>query len=198
MASSQQCIYKSVSLVKGESFKLPAGAVLVGATNTGSITTTCDTSNLETLTCYSFKFAGACDTGSSSSAWEPALSHFVGIKVGDVYYPFTTPVLITNYSQHEETFNSVMNVFSNFAFDYNVDCGSGNQVWDLYETFATFPSVANNMFLVAKTVTTTGTLGNGIATTYVKVVPTATFTTSLEYAGSQEPPACSLTPVLIP
>jgi hypothetical protein len=198
MASSQQCVYKSVDLVKGESFKLPSGAVLVGATNTASITTTCDTSNLETLTCYSYKFAGACDTGDSSTAWEPALSYFVGIKVADIYYPFAVPVLITNYSQHEETFNSVMNVFSNFSFDYNIDCGAGKQGWDLYETFATFPSVANNMYLVAKTITNTSTLGNGIVTTYVKVVPTVTFTTSLEYAGSQTPPACSLGTVLLP
>ena len=63
------CIYRAVTLQAGESFVLPPGAELLGVSDIGNITSTCNTDNLEEALCYTMEF-GVSENESSSPVLE--------------------------------------------------------------------------------------------------------------------------------
>lgn len=75
------CIYKTVDLVAGEKFVLPAGAEVISVSDSSLIESTCDTTNLTTAEtkCYSISWAITYDT-------EGLINYFP--------LPFNPPVII--------------------------------------------------------------------------------------------------------
>lgn len=96
-------IYKSVLLQPGEQFTLPPGAELISATDTDSITSTCDISDLQGLNCYTFVFGNAGTDGDQSQLFEsetPDKSNvkIIGISVDGIDYLFNS----AQYSQDDD------------------------------------------------------------------------------------------------
>lgn len=84
------CITKAVSLAPGESFVLPPGATLIGASDSGAFTSTCDVPDLETLQCYVALIGASVIDGSVQQYFEATNSHALGIIYNGTYYPFST------------------------------------------------------------------------------------------------------------
>jgi hypothetical protein len=86
MASSltDNCIYKSVILAPGEEFNLPPGALLISASDTTAITSTCPIPALEQPACYFFAL-GTLDGDGDGRAeyWEDSQSKIYGFKYGN-------------------------------------------------------------------------------------------------------------------
>lgn len=171
------CTYNSVTLAEGDSFVLPPGATLIAATVPGNLTSENDCAadeiaNLETFICYSFRISGACDDNSQSENWEPALSTVLGISVSGVFYPFGTTFSAANSftTTWSDAFNSIpalSNLFSNFTNNFAINCeqglGGSKRGWTNAFTFATIPSIGDNLEIVFQTTTTSQLGGN---TTY--------------------------------
>lgn len=93
MSTGQNCVYKSVNLIAGETFTIPAGAELVSVSSLGSISTTCSTANLEELACYSFKIAGG--MSGSSVPWETDETFLTGVVINGVSNVYVIPFITT-------------------------------------------------------------------------------------------------------
>ena len=99
MATTQNCIYKSVTLAAGEQFTLPPGAEIISATDINSFTSTCPKpTTLDTFVCGSLQWGIQPISGGGGTApfsvggINPPDTHCIGVKIGDVkYYSTKSP-----------------------------------------------------------------------------------------------------------
>jgi hypothetical protein len=154
---SQSCIYTSVTLQTSEQYVLPAGAVIVSATDPTKITSVnncADLSQLETAGCYGF-FISESDSNGDAAYDEVKVQ---GITVGDVYYPFTTevnipktngaiPISFINNFTNQLNLLSIGPLFSNFTGWVDGYPNSGDATYTTMVCFKTIPSIATGALI---------------------------------------------------
>jgi hypothetical protein len=149
-------LIKSVSLLNGESFVLPPGAVLKGSSN-NSFTSTCDLPTLETLSCYVAIVGGGGDSGDGVHAiFEAGNSHLTGVRFNKVETAFTTGYDANNDGQFDlisvsAEVKAKVNGIVATAYGYRGDLdggGSGERGSLNYILIQTIPSIADNLELL--------------------------------------------------
>lgn len=91
MSLLQNLINKSVVLQPGEQYILPPGAVIVGASEPSSISSSCPLGELEDLECYAFIFGNAEEDGNNEQLFEDEFFPAVGFSSNGVYRDFPSP-----------------------------------------------------------------------------------------------------------
>ena len=146
MATTDNCIYKTITMQAGEQMVLPPGAVLVGASNLDALTSEndcLDKTNAETLACYAVVIAE-----SSSPRTTPVYDDVViyGIRIDNVDYPFSGDfscysTLSTIQTRVSSTpFNGVISV-TGLARNIDGDRGAVS-----YIVLKTYPSIASDFY----------------------------------------------------
>jgi len=164
-APSLPCTYKSVTLVPGEQFNLPPGAVIIGASNVSAITSTCplpDPSEFENLGCYGFiTVTWDGNSGADTEVWEDTQTRFTGVVFNGQYYSFSSP---RGYNDSGGVIAELQNLpfggaLSNFCTSTSDDTSRDSN--KTYYIFNTYPSIANNLELWGTT--TSPNDGSGLA-----------------------------------
>ena len=130
MATTQNCIYKSVTLAAGEQFTLPPGAEIISATDINSFTSTCPKpTTLDTFVCGSLQWGIQPISGGGGTApfsvggINPPDTHCIGVKIGDVKYLFPSPISGDDITRIPNTINSltslsgIFDVYSTDVYD---------------------------------------------------------------------------------
>lgn len=154
--STQNCTYRSVVLKEGETFILPTGATVIGATNPDGFTSINDcvnTDNLETLQCYIAKVV-LFDNGNNAGEFfeaNPAYQNMIGFTFNDTFYSVSPTTPASSIYQPSATENIMKKMQDQIPaiVDYNGiyhDDGS-NYNWMYIYQILTFPSIAENLFI---------------------------------------------------
>lgn len=156
LSTPNPCIVKAATLVEGEVFVLPPGAVLISASDPNLITSTCDIPPLETLSCYIIPLVATdADVTDSQSAWMyEAPTKIISLNVNGISYPldigmttdgaFNVEEVVTFVAGTSELQGMLLDLTSNKA-DTNTRGGIATLC------FKTIPSVATNMYLEVQT-----------------------------------------------
>lgn len=157
MASSTNCIYKTVTLQAGEQFNLPPGAVIIGSSDSSAFTSTCPIPDGEEAICYVAATPSSNDCGSNSSYWEPtigtnATTNLWGYEFNGVMVPFASQkptvnpghLITTDVGAAYAEMALVMPILGT-AFGYGCDAGYGCLN---YFVIKTFPSIAKTLKMV--------------------------------------------------
>jgi len=165
MAGATTTITKAVTLLPGESFTLPPGATLIGASNPANITSTCPLPTLETLACFVAMMGGTDSDSAEDTYWEPdSRARLVGFDLSGVRTLFPSPVGGVNGCYDGPGMITQLQT----ALPAIIFADSGAKVEDSplgdvgsclsYILIQTIPSVANNLRLVF---TSTGPISGG-------------------------------------
>lgn len=209
------CIIKSVTLAEGETFVLPPGAELIGATDPGAITSVNDcapTDNLQTLACYTCIIGIGAEDGNASQLWEAeptsgsgggdvrlvGIANKTSLGTIDTLYNFTTTYDWLDYTGLRANGVGGSTAQTSLATDVMTLIGdlgvlscsvsqalNSSHYYNVYVTIVTFPSVAENLSLKVTTSATT----SGLIIGFFKFFPT----TEAYVQGHPSPPQCSLT-----
>lgn len=187
-------IYKSVLLQPGEQFTLPPGAELISASDTDSISSTCDISNLQGLNCYTFVFGNAGSDGNDSQLFESETAgesnvKAIGISVNGTDYLFSSPQLSRDDDGRYLDPDLINAINSTAAGQVLLNAIYG--YWQMgengtinYITFQGAPSVAQGLSLILSAYVIAGsgpsarTEANTSVKFYIKPVPTDTLLSS--------------------
>ena len=174
MAIATPCIYKSITLQPGESFTLPPGAILLGATDSTALTSNngcLNLDNLETPQCYYFRFSGADeDDPGRTENWDQSNFYVDGFYVGDTYYPSSLGGGIPSTPFWTLILNALPGVFTNInsAYDYDPVFLGASRGWSATLTFDTIPSIGDNLrFSISTIAIAQGVVPSGSPTTYL-------------------------------
>lgn len=209
------CIIKSVTLAEGETFVLPPGAELIGATDPGAITSVNDcapTDNLQTLACYTCIIGVGAEDGNASQLWEAEptggsgggslrltdIANRTSLGLADTFYAFTSTFDWLDYSGFRANGGvgapaldaleaEVMTLIGDLGV---ISCNvtqaiNSTNYQNLYVTIVTFPSVAENLSMRVRTSATI----SGEIVGFFKFFPT----TGTYVQEHPTPPQCSLT-----
>lgn len=141
------CITSTITLQPGQTFVLPPGATIIGATDSTGLTSVndcVDLTNLENFTCYGVTYGNAFKGGSESPVYLTVTIN--GIRLNDVDYPFISPI---NASTGTTDIIVALNetpygtLFTNTASTSSsaVDRGIVRHL-----SFKTLPSIANDLY----------------------------------------------------
>jgi hypothetical protein len=196
--ASLSCTTKSVKLLSGESFILPPGAKLIGATNPSLLTAKDDcisTENLEELQCYVCPIPIAAEEGDKTQYWEAVnqTPKLVGYTLNDTYTAFSTGPFPANDpgtfgGSQTAILAEMLNIPGIISADWflNADWDRGSLNYFLINTV---PSVANNLELVVSVSIPATFSGTTTAKGYFKFIPYSTMVSE----GSTNLPTCTLT-----
>lgn len=153
-------IIKSITLLAGEQFILPPGAVLISTTNTTLVTNSCGTlENLEDLNCYAFVFGNAGQDGGDHQLFESTPGSSVpaiGIRLNDVFYPFATSVIPSiDTGVYSSSLGNSINQTSAGQLIFEAvqvcDVSTANLGTMCFIVFKTTPTIAKTLQLAFKT-----------------------------------------------
>ena len=139
------CIYKSITLTEGETFVLPPGAELVGASDTGAITSTNDcapTDNLEALLCYQMIFSLNSNVTPSVNLENTDATTSVSIDLLGVEYLVAQS---SNPSNAQFTAALTSAGLTGIITNTSLSIGTTGSRWNFVYYFKTIPSVASNV-----------------------------------------------------
>src|SRR6188768_2568101 len=69
---AETCVYKAITMVAGETFVLPPGAVLIGTTDSGAVTSSCPAPIPDTdLKCYVIQYVTNIDEDTTTKQVSP-------------------------------------------------------------------------------------------------------------------------------
>lgn len=149
--------YTVVTLAEGESYVLPPGAVLVGASDPSLLTSLndcLDLTGVETPECYGFYFH------ESVANPNPGFGDTVleGIQINNVRYPFSSSIVVTNaaYFCDDCVPTALVNAFSNAVLSTSIgnvftDITGYSDDWN-QPVFPSNPDRANIFVLCWKTI----------------------------------------------
>ena len=157
MPSIDNCIYKSATLAAGEQFNLPPGAILVSATDTNAITSTCPIPALEEPACYAIQVQESISDG-GDAAYDNV--YITGAVFNGVSYTFSTPVSFVNCSactptssinQLQDALNEIGigDIFIDWSGYADNIPNSGDAAMITLICFKTIPSIARSLVLNA-------------------------------------------------
>ena len=155
------CIYRSIALAAGESFVLPPGAELIGATDSTQLSSENDCANLdnvETPECYCFQIVCTEEGGGTTPVFKEDNVSITGLYVAstNTSYPFTiaNPTTIQSiYYTGEAALQSTQTIgglITNTCKAYDSD-SSGDRGQVVTLCFKTLPSIGDYLFLKAQT-----------------------------------------------
>lgn len=153
--------YTSITLSAGESFVLPPGATVIGASDPGALTSVndcLDLSNLETPECFGFTFL---ETNETNNDVGFDVVYLQGLSIDAVGYPFSSALavdsgsfcngcvpsaLVNNFRNRVQAL-SIGVLFSNFN-GYSDDWGGSNDKANVYTLcWKTIPSFGTNAYV---------------------------------------------------
>lgn len=187
--------YTTVTLAEGESYVLPPGAVLVGATDPSLLTSLndcLDLDNLEEFECYVCPIPIGAEDGDDSQYWEPTIgtnseTNITGYTLSGISYNFSTSyesASIGNFINTTNLLNELKAVlpitFATYASVSDVNRGTLN-----YFVIKTIPSIAKSLYLTIKVKAPVSWEND--ANAYFKFVPIA------DLAGYTNVPSCPTT-----
>lgn len=152
------CIYKSVTLQAGETFVIPPGGELIAASNTGSITSSCDEEfNLEETQCYTIQIQESISDGGDAAYNDVYITE---ASLNGSTTIFSTPINFDNCSgctptsaitQLQNALNEmgILGAFSNWSGYADEIPNSGDAAMVIMICFKTFPSIAQNLIFKA-------------------------------------------------
>ena len=154
------CVITSVTLQANESYTLPPGATILGASNPSAITSIndcADLTNLETLECYCFQVVCTEEAGGTTPVFKPDNIAITGLYLAsnNTSYNFTVanPSTISQINisgaaaiQSTESIGKLISSTCTAYDDGDLDRG---QVVTI--CFKTIPSVGDYLFLNAQT-----------------------------------------------
>ena len=148
--TGSNCIVKSQTLVAGESFILPPGATLIGASNPSNFTSTCPIPALETPECYVFQIVSTSEVSGTTVVFKQSNVYVDALYDADAKVEYPMP-LISGMDNIENLLSAaidqtpISSMLTNrcVAGDFG-DNGRGRVV---ALTFATVPSLGDNLFL---------------------------------------------------
>lgn len=168
------CTYQSISLQPGESFVLPPGAILIGATDSGQLSSAndcLDTANLEQRACYFIEISQTDnDAPDDTSNYEEV--YLKGIRLNNTFIPFASPIsFITEFNTigilgpdssllKAQLINLVGNVFGSWNILRKGTTSYGFTIWYVFQTI---PSIVQDLAVVASTGVDAGGSGAGYA-----------------------------------
>jgi hypothetical protein len=154
------CVITTVTLQANESYTLPPGATIIGASNPSAITSLndcADLTNLETLTGYYLQWEMAADYGPSSDAWENATLDYV--RIDSTIYPVNQNAYWT--TQGWTVLYDVLKTIPTLASAVVVSDSCSGHVCFFRFNIQTLPSIAKNMYfhftITDRTANPTGT-----------------------------------------
>lgn len=147
------CSYRSITLQPGESYVLPAGAQIISATDSNTITSVnscANLDNLEDLVCIEINWATQPDNGGGTSPWSVVNqdTECIGIGVNGVDYDFSSPtsgddyVLIKTRINEIISISGIANCYSSF---FVASPTSERDVWGI--KIQTISSLADSIYL---------------------------------------------------
>jgi len=190
---STPCIYRSIALAAGESFVLPPGAELIGATDSTQLSAENDCANfdnLESISCFGTTWGDSNPgSGGQSPVYEDVFLY--GITVNGVNYPFSSSVLDTGSTSteilaalNETPFGAS---FSDCDTSLSTDSNRGNV---LYVSFKTIPSIVEDFFFYGLgTGQVSGTTSSAVPVTF-RVIP---YDELIAQGGETAYPICATT-----
>lgn len=184
------CITKSITLSAGESFVLPPGATLLGATDVGNLTSECaDLDNLESATCYTVVLAGFDNSNGHTEYFENNQQTVTGFELNGTFTAFTTGVNNSGGSgafDMNDLFVKLHEKLPSILTGVPYYAGSGDNA-QCFLVVSTFPSIGDNLNLIVKS---TAVGGAGSSDVYYKsAFLTDAKVTSIGYTGI---PSCGL------
>lgn len=141
------CIISTVTLQPGQSFVLPAGATIIGATDSGSITSVNDCADLtaiEDFTCYGVTYGNALQDGGQDSVYKTV--NIYGIRADNIEYPFIAPITTgTGLTDIVNALNETPygGLFTTVQTSFSFNSIRGRVT---YVSFKTLPSFANDLY----------------------------------------------------
>lgn len=143
------CIYKSVTLQAGETFVIPPGGELIGASNETAIVSSCDEEfNLEEIQCYGFLLGGNERDGGLDQYLEGEAIRVIGYTLNGNEYPFI-PEYSTDPSGIWLDTTGLLNAIKSIPGILDVNIGlvvnTRAKLW--YFIVKTIPSVASTLEL---------------------------------------------------
>ena len=186
------CITSSVTLQPGQSFVLPAGATIIGATDSASIASVndcADLTNIEDFTCYGVTY-GESNPGQGVDPQTPVYDtvDIYGIRVNNVDYPFTSS--ITTYTALTGIITALNQtpyggLFTNVLTASTPSPNRGNV---RHLSFKTLPSFANDLSFYGIASGQISAPSSGSFPVEFKVLPYADF---IAKGGTLAYPLCS-------
>ncbi len=153
------CTYNSITLQVGQSFVIPPGGQIIGASDIDLLTAQddcVDLTNLEEAACYGFFFSESISDGGDAAYNDVQIQ---GIIVNGVTYPFSLSVNPPNFPssgtiptsfledlQNRLSELSIGGLFFNFSGWGQSTPSSGDASNTVMVCFTTFPSIATNMY----------------------------------------------------
>lgn len=154
------CSYNSITLQSGQSFVIPPGGQIIGASDIDLITSQddcVDLTNLEDAECYGFFLSESISDGGDAAYNDVQIQ---GIIVNDITYSFSTPINPPNFPSSGTVPTSFLNdlqdrlsalsiggLFFDFSGWGQSTPSSGDASNTVMVCFRTFPSIATNMYV---------------------------------------------------
>lgn len=163
------CTYRTITLQPGESYVLPAGAEIISATDSATITSVNDCANLDNLEeigCYGFVIASHDGSAAGTEVWVPPNVIYTGVTLSNVFYPFAAPASYSSITdivtqlQGLSFGSSMTNFCTSSSDDGTADSNKS------YIIFNTIPSIANNLELYGYTAGPNNGGGTGFGNVY--------------------------------
>jgi hypothetical protein len=154
------CTYNAITLQVGQSFVIPPGGVIIGASDIDLLSSAdncADLTNLEEAECYGFFFSESISDGGDAAYNDIEVQ---GIIVNGVTYPFSSSITPPNFPssgsiptsfldslQERLSELSIGGLFFNFSGWGQSTPSSGDASNTVMVCFTTFPSIAEEMYI---------------------------------------------------